>query len=200
MEKYTEKAFIIPELVGITKQTIDEHLKLYAGYVKHANLIQEKLGSLPADETYIRTELQRRFSFEFCGMRNHELYFYSLTGTASGITSSSKLEEDIIRDFDSIDNFWMRMKECAMTRGIGWAILSYDVTFDHLVISWVDEQHIGQLMNVFPVYAIDMWEHSYVADYKPSGKKNYVEDYIKNTNFSLLEKRYDAFLANLKAI
>lgn len=200
MEKYTEKAFIIPELVGITKQTIDEHLKLYAGYVKHANLIQEKLVSLPMDETYIRTELQRRFSFEFCGMRNHELYFYSLTGSASEISLDSKLSADIVKDFGSMEAFWARFKECAMTRGIGWAVLSYDTTFDHLVISWVDEQHLGQLMSTFPVYAIDMWEHSYVADYQPSGKKNYVEDYIKNTNFSLLEKRYDIFLSNLKAI
>lgn len=200
MEKYTEKAFVIPELIGISKDSLDEHLKLYSGYVKHANLIQEKLASLPADEAYLRTELGRRFSFEFCGMRNHELYFYSLTGGASVLSQDSRLALDIVRDFGSMDNFWNRLKETAMTRGIGWAMLSYDTTFDHLVISYVDEQHLGQLANVFPVYAIDMWEHSFVFDYKPSGKKNYVEDYIKNTNFNLLEKRYESFLNNLKAI
>ncbi len=199
MNTYTEKTFEIPELVGISAKNIEEHLKLYAGYVKHANLIQEKLNSLPVEETYIRTELQRRFSFEFCGMRNHELYFYSLTGSPSNIPTSSNLENQIVADFGSMDNFNLRLKETAMTRGIGWAVLSYDTTFDHLVLSWVDEQHIGQLMNTFPVYAIDMWEHSYVADYMPSGKKQYVEDYIKNTNFELITKRYDDFLSNLKA-
>lgn len=199
MNTYTEKTFEIPELVGISAKNIEEHLKLYAGYVKHANLIQEKLNSLPVEETYIRTELQRRFSFEFCGMRNHELYFYSLTGKPSTIPASSNLENQIVADFGSLDNFMSRLKETAMTRGIGWAVLSYDTTFDHLVLSWVDEQHIGQLMNTFPVYAIDMWEHSYVADYMPSGKKQYVEDYIKNTNFELIAERYDDFLSNLKA-
>jgi len=89
------------------------------------------------------------------------------------------------------------LRETAMTRGIGWVVLSYDTTFGHLVLSWVDEQHIGVLMNVFPVYTIDMWEHSYVADYLPSGKKKYVEDYIKNTNFELIRQRYDSFFSNL---
>lgn len=200
METYTAMTFDIPELVGISKTNIEEHLKLYAGYVKHANLIQEKLGALPADETYIRSELQRRFSFEFCGMRNHELYFHSLTGGASSIPSGSKLENSIVRDFGSMENFWNRLNETAMTRGIGWAMLSYDVMVGKLVLSWVDEQHLGQLMNVFPVYAIDMWEHSYVADYQPSGKKKYIEDYIKNTNFELIAKRYDDFLSLMPAM
>jgi Fe-Mn family superoxide dismutase len=200
IENYTAKEFVIPELVGITKQNIEEHIKLYQGYVKHANLIQEKLNTLSVDDAYLRAELQRRFSFEFCGMRNHELYFWALTGSASPVTSGSKLELDIVRDFGSMENFQNRLREVAMTRGIGWVVLSYDTTFDHLILSWVDEQHIGQLMNVFPVYAIDMWEHSYVSDYLPSGKKNYVEDYIKNTNFDLISKRYEAFLTNLKPL
>lgn len=200
METYTAKLFEIPELKGISRKNIEEHLKLYEGYVKHANLIQEKLNTFPAEENYIRTELQRRFSFEFCGMRNHELYFYALTGGASLIPESSTLYTHIVRDFGSMEIFFARLKETAMTRGIGWAILSYDTTFDHLVLSWVDEQHIGQLMNVFPVYAIDMWEHSYVADYMPSGKKNYVEDYIANTNFSILATRYEAFFKALVAV
>ena len=200
MNTYIPKNFEIPELVGISAKTIEEHLKLYTGYVNNANLIQEKLASLPKDETYIRTELQRRFSFEFCSMRNHELYFWALTGGPSRLNESSKLYEHIVRDFGSIDEFNFRIRECAMTRGIGWAVLSYDTTFDQLTLSWVDEQHIGQLMNVFPVYVIDMWEHSYVADYLPSGKKNYIEDYIKNTNFELVSNRYESFLSNLKAI
>ena len=63
MQPYTAKTFNIPELVGISKQNIEEHLKLYAGYVKHANLIQEKLNSIPNDETFLRTESFREFFF-----------------------------------------------------------------------------------------------------------------------------------------
>ena len=34
---YEAKTFDIPELEGISKESIDLHLGLYAGYVKHVN-------------------------------------------------------------------------------------------------------------------------------------------------------------------
>ena len=46
MPLFIEQKFVIPELKGITKKTIEEHLKLYAGYVKHANLVLEKIKEL----------------------------------------------------------------------------------------------------------------------------------------------------------
>mgnify|MGYP001595235381 FL=1 len=39
MKNFTVKTFNIPELKGVSKKSVDEHLKLYAGYVKNANLI-----------------------------------------------------------------------------------------------------------------------------------------------------------------
>ena len=41
MQKFEEKKFEIPKLKGISEKTIEEHLKLYAGYVKNINLILE---------------------------------------------------------------------------------------------------------------------------------------------------------------
>ena len=35
-----------------------------------------------------------------------------------------------------------------------------------------------------------MWEHSYVADYLPSGKKNYVEDFFLNINWDKVEENF----------
>ena len=76
---FEEQIFIIPELKGISQKTIEEHIKLYQGYVKHANLILEALNnspsSLEASQAYAISEMQRRFAFEFDGMRNHEFYF-----------------------------------------------------------------------------------------------------------------------------
>ena len=43
MKKFEEIKFNIGELKGISAKNIEEHLKLYAGYVKNANLILEKL-------------------------------------------------------------------------------------------------------------------------------------------------------------
>ena len=69
-------------------------------------------------------------------------------------------------------------------------MLYHDPHTDQLVATWVDEQHIGQLVDVDIVLALDMWEHSFVADYQPSGKKNYVEDFFSNLNWTVIEKNF----------
>ena len=43
--KFEEMKFNIGELKGLSAKNIEEHLKLYAGYVKHTNLILKKLMS-----------------------------------------------------------------------------------------------------------------------------------------------------------
>jgi superoxide dismutase len=36
-----------------------------------------------------------------------------------------------------------------------------------------------------------MWEHSFVADYQPSGKGQYIEDFFANINWTTIEKNYE---------
>lgn len=192
MEKFTAKQFNIESLQGISQKTIEEHIKLYEGYVKHANLILNKIESLKsnADSSYELAEARRRFGFEFDGMRNHELYFGSLEGGAQDI-SDSKLKAKIEADFGSFDNWLEDFKTLAKTRGIGWAILYYDKQSDSLLSSWVDEQHLGHLVGLTPIVAIDMWEHSFVADYQPSGKGTYIDDYMSQINWTFVEQIFD---------
>lgn len=194
MEHFTAKTFTIPTLIGISAKNIEEHLKLYAGYVKHTNLILEKITEYAKDaetNAYVLGELQRRFSFEFDGMRNHEYYFASLEGGAQAINTESTLYKKITEQFGSYDTWLMRFKAIALTRGIGWAILYYDVQTGKLLNSWVEEQHLGHLTGLTPILALDVWEHAYVADYHPSGKKQYVEDFFSNLNWSVIEKNFE---------
>lgn len=193
MSKFTPKQFNIRSLQGISQTTIDEHIKLYEGYVKHANLILEKIEALKnnPDSAYELSESRRRFGFEFDGMRNHELYFDVLEGEVSELSKDSKLYKQIEKDFKSYDLWLADFKTLAKTRGIGWAILYYDKKTNSLLNSWVDEQHLGHLVGLSPVVAIDMWEHSFVADYKPSGKAQYIDDYISQINWSLVSDSFD---------
>jgi ribosomal protein S17E len=46
MKKFEEQKFNIGELKGISAKNIEEHLKLYAGYVTHSNLVLEKITEL----------------------------------------------------------------------------------------------------------------------------------------------------------
>lgn len=189
---YTPKTFDIPELDGISKQTIDEHIGLYNGYVKHVNLIEEKIAELKEDSeknAYALAEVQRRLGFEFGGMKNHEAYFAQFEGGAKAIDQDSELYKSCLYLWGSWDAFMAQFSATALTRGIGWAMLYYDEEAQRLLINWVDEQHLGQLATAKIVLALDMWEHSYLMDYPPSQKKSYVEAFFRNLNWEVVARR-----------
>jgi Fe-Mn family superoxide dismutase len=193
MKKFEEQKFDIPALKGISAKTIEEHLKLYAGYVKHSNLILEKIEEMKKDSeknAYALAEVNRRFGFEFNGMRNHEVYFRALEGGAK-VLSESVLRAAISEKWGSYENWLAEFKAIALTRGIGWAMLYYDRASGELLNAWIDEQHLGQLQNCALILGLDMWEHSFVADYQPSGKKTYVEDFFTNLNWSVVEENFN---------
>lgn len=193
MKKFEPKTFDIPRLTGISETNIKEHLKLYGGYVKHANLILEHIEDLSKDSdqyAYELGELQRRFGFEFCGMRNHEYYFGSFEGGPQALNEDSPLKEAIEKEWGSFEAWLTRFKAIASTRGVGWVMLMYDKKTERLLNVWVDEQHLGHLVGASPVLALDMWEHSFVADYQPSGKKQYIEDFFVNLNWNTITNNF----------
>lgn len=197
MAQFEEKKFNIPELKGISAKTIEEHLKLYAGYVKHTNLIFQKIDELREDSeknAFALGEVQRRLGFEYNGMRNHEVYFDSLSEGPKTLNPDSELSKSIVYLWGSVENFLTQFKAVAMTRGVGWAMLYLDKKEHRLIMTWVDEQHLGQLQDCTLVLGLDMWEHSFVADYQPSGKKQYVEDFFANLNWSKVEENFNKAL------
>lgn len=193
MKPFTPRTFTLPDLKGISKKAIEEHLKLYAGYVKHSNLILEKINEYAVDaekHAYALGEIQRRFAFEFDGMRNHEFYFASLEGGATPLPANSTFKKAIKESFGSWDAWVARFKATALTRGIGWAILYYDHVSQQLVMTWSDEQHVGHLTDSCWIFGIDMWEHAYLFDYVPADKKKYVEAFFENVNWNVIEQNF----------
>lgn len=190
---YQEQAFDIPKLEGISDREIEEHLKLYAGYVKFSNTILEKIEEYKQDSeknAYAISELQRRFSFEFNGMRNHEYYFKSLESGAQSLPKDSALAKTIEEEFGSFDTWLAEFSALALTRGIGWAIMYFDPISKKLIHAWVDEHQIGQLAGLHIVLALDMWEHAFLFDYLPSEKKKYITAFFANLNWSVIEDNY----------
>lgn len=207
MQTYTEQTFNIPELKGISRNTLENHLKLYSGYVKNANLINEKIGEYMKDvekHAYALGELVRRFSFEFNGMRNHEYYFRSLEGGPVPLADGplkTAIEKDFadlisvkktgdMADMDGFDIWLHIFKNIALIRGIGWAMLYYDPHTSRLTHAWVDEQHLGQLNGLHLILGLDMWEHSYMMDYTSADKKKYIEAFFENLNWDVIEKNF----------
>lgn len=203
--KFEEKKFNIATLKGISAKTIEDHLKLYAGYVKNTNLILQKIEDLskPARTTdgvqsggdseknaYELAEVQRRFGFEYDGMRNHEIYFEALSNGKKNISKDGELYKSIEYVWESFDAWLARFKAIALTRGIGWAILYLDKKEKFLMNAYVEDHQMGQLTGCTPILCLDMWEHAYIADYAPGGKKDYVEDFFENLNWETIEKNF----------
>lgn len=201
-KQFEEKKFDIPKLKGISEKTIEEHLKLYSGYVKNANMILAKIDEYSEDASpmvgageehaYALFEISRRFGFEFDGMRNHECYFSHFENGSTPLAAGSALKIAIEEEWGTFERWQKRFKTLAATRGVGWAFLYYDPVSRRLLNTWIDEQHLGHLTGLSPVIALDMWEHSYVADYQPSGKKQYIEDFFANLNWETAEKNFSA--------
>lgn len=196
MHTYTPKEFDLPELSGLSKEQIDAHLGLYKGYVKHVNLIGEKLAAVRAGELeldpYIVSELRRRFAFEFDGMRMHEYYFTQFEGGAKELGSESKLAQNVTEKYGGIEDFVTHIKEVAGTRGIGWVVVYYDEVAKSVHTTFVADHELGQLAGLPIILALDVWEHAFMVDYLPSDKGKYLDAFFSNLNWSIVEKRFEA--------
>lgn len=193
---YTPKTFTLPELPGLSEKQIKVHIGLYEGYVKHVNLIAEKLGAVRNGELtldpYIVAELRRRYAFEFDGMRMHEYFFTQFEGGAQTLNNESTLAKTAAAKYGSSEAFLEHIKEVAGTRGIGWVVVYYDTEAKELITTFVADHEVGQLSGLPIILAMDMWEHAFMVDYVPAEKKNYVEAFLSNVNWSVIEKRFEA--------
>ena len=189
--EYKVQEFNIPEVKGLSEKQLEVHLGLYAGYVKHANLARELIADLGKDEknAYAVTELRRRYSFEFDGMRMHENYFEQLEGGANEIDGSGKLAQFVSQKYGDWNGFIDHFKAVAGSRGIGWVVLYADDKVGTPHITWVGDHELGTLSGLPILYAMDMWEHAFMVDYLPSEKAQYVQAFLDNTNWEVVEKR-----------
>ncbi|MDP2655048.1 MAG: Fe-Mn family superoxide dismutase [bacterium] len=188
---YTAKTFNLPALTGLSDKQIKVHLALYEGYVKHVNLIMEQMQNLKENNTdlYIITELRRRFAFEFDGMRMHELYFEQFESGSTALTTATALSEAVAGKYGSSEKFLAHIREVASSRGIGWVVVYKDS--DTIHTTFVNDHEVGQLAGLPILLALDLWEHAYMVDYVPAEKKNYIDAFFANLNWSVIEKRFD---------
>jgi len=192
---YTEKKFDIPALDGISAKSIEEHLSLYAGYVKNFNAISAKLPEYAKDSeanAHALSELIRRRSFEFGGMRLHEYYFQQFEGGATPLNPDGKLAQQFTKEYMKAEHFEPYFKAIGNMRGPGWAILYWDAYGQQLLAGFSGEQHMGHFVTLPIVLALDVWEHAYLLDYGAAGKGKYIDAFFKNLNWSVIEKRFDA--------
>jgi Fe-Mn family superoxide dismutase len=191
---YTAKQFNLPALEGISEKQIKVHLALYEGYVKHVNLIMSMIASYRKTDDeggkYALAELRRRLPFEFDGMRMHEYYFEQFDGGPIAINMESALAKAAKEKYQE-QTLEAHIREAAVARGIGWVVVYADPIANSLQTIFVNDHEIGQLAGLPILLALDLWEHAYMVDYVPADKKNYIDAFFANLNWSIVEKRFD---------
>jgi superoxide dismutase, Fe-Mn family len=191
---YTAKTFTLPKLEGISEKQLEVHLALYQGYVKHVNLIMATIkqyeGTDDEGGKYAIAEMRRRLAFEFDGMRMHEYYFEQFEGEKSG-SPESALAKAAAEKYGSGENFIKHIKEVTGTRGIGWVVVYKDTRANTIHTVFVNDHELGQLAGLPIILALDLWEHAYMVDYVPAEKKNYIDAFLANVNWSVIEKRFE---------
>ena len=188
---YTAKKFTFGNLDGISPKQLEVHIKLYEGYVKFLNTLEETVADLKKDSeknAYAIPEVMRRVGFEWNGMRMHEHYFSQWEGSPSPIGGA--LRDALVAQYGSYEKWESEFKAVGMMRGIGWAILSYDATTTNFLTHFVADHELGQLNDTKTVLALDMWEHAYMVDYTPAEKKQYIEAFSKNLNGASIQERF----------
>lgn len=189
--EYVAKTFSIPQLDGISAKSIEEHLGLYQGYVKNFNAISAALPELAKDTAkngIAISELIRRKSFEFDGMRLHEYYFEQFEGGAKELSKESALGMQMEKEYHQY--FKEYFTAIGSMRGPGWAMLYYDPVGKQFQTGFAGEQHQGHFVTLPIILALDVWEHAFLLDYGAAGKGKYIEAFFKNLNWSVIENRF----------
>jgi Fe-Mn family superoxide dismutase len=181
------------DLDGISKRTMEEHYKLYQGYVNKYNEIMTKVEALGADDlkaanpTYSQVrELKVELARAIGGVKNHELYFNHLGG--KGGKPSGALLAQIEKDFGSYDK-WLSDFKATGSSARGWAWLAWDREWNYMFNMIGDEQYSFPVWNAVPVLAMDVFEHAYFIDFG-SGKAGYIDKFFANLDWSDVEKRF----------
>lgn len=177
---------------GLSEQLLKNHFTLYQGYVANFNklndilIAMEKEGKHGIPEV---AELNRRFGWEFNGMRLHELYFENLAKEPTAIDKNSALLEKINKGWGSYEEFEKDFRAMAMARGIGWVVLYNDKQADRLFNVWINEHDAGHFTGCQPLLVIDAFEHAYMLDYGIK-RADYIEKIMVAIDWSVVAGRY----------
>jgi len=171
---------------GFSDQLLKNHFALYQGYVKNTNTLLELLSTKEVG-TPEYSELQRRFGWEWNGMRLHELYFENMAKNGAPLVDGP-LKKKIEKIYGNLEEQKKNFVGVGAMRGIGWVILAYDQVSDELFNIWVNEHDVGHFAGATPLLVMDVFEHAFMLDYGLK-RADYIEAFFKAIDWGVVEKR-----------
>jgi Fe-Mn family superoxide dismutase len=191
-QPYAVRAELKPKgLAGISEDQIAQHWKLYEGYVKNVNLLNEKIAALAGKKDFGPefAELKRRLGFEYDGMILHEHYFGILKAGQKAPSEDGALGKHLKKCFGGFANWKEEFTAVAKLRGVGWAILYFDPRSSTLTNHWIGLHEDGHPAGFAPILVLDVWEHAFMVDAGADGRPKYIEAFFKNVDWGKVERR-----------
>jgi Fe-Mn family superoxide dismutase len=192
--KLTPKEYDFSSVQGITLKQLQQHYKLYEGYVSKMN----EIWNIPNDAkefkdsnaTYSKMRsLKLGETFALNGVKLHQLYFQNMTGGFNNPTG--EIIKLIKRDFNSYENFLQYFKNVGLAVR-GWAILAIDPLDKRLHVFGSDAHDVGAVWNSYPLLIMDVYEHAYFMDFGTDRSK-YIDTFIKNINWRIVNGRLQKY-------
>lgn len=191
MKNYNEaKNLSFKSLKGISEKTLAVHYeKLYKGYVKKWQEIQEKLkmADKPLSNATFSDfrELKMEEGFAADAVILHEAYFDILSGEGK---PEGEIVKAIENDFGSFEKWQEEFKALGMASR-GWAVLAFDFNDGKLRNYSADWHSQGGIWGTAPILVLDVYEHAYFIDYG-SDRQGYIGSFFANLNWQAINRKY----------
>ncbi len=176
---------------GFSDQLLKNHFTLYQGYVTNINKLNDILVAIEKDGKFGTpeyAELNRRFGWEWNGMRLHELYFGNMSQSGSPLAPQEALTAAIAKEFGSLEAWQKDFVSMGAMRGIGWVVLYHDPLENRLFNVWINEHDMGHLAGAVPLLVMDVFEHAFMLDYGLK-RADYIEAFSKAIDWSVVAQR-----------
>ena len=194
--RYNARHFDLSGLKGISDATLEQHFKLYEGYVTQTNALNAKLAELVkdggVDEKHMLeySEMKRRLAFEYNGMVLHEHYFGNLRKHGDRAPArGSSFRETVDASWGSYQKWEADFTSVGKMRGVGWAVCCQDPATGHLINQWIEMHESGHIAGFVPILVMDVWEHAFILDYAVKDRPKYIEAFFSNVDWRAVESR-----------
>ena len=193
LETYVAKDFghlTANKMEGLSASQIEQHLKLYKGYIAKANELTGKLKVADiagANPTYAPfREMLIEESYAVNGVIYHELYFGNLGGKGGEPTGDFKaaVEERFASSAKFMD-YLTAAGKCMR----GWVVVGYNTRANHVATFGLDMHNMWSPANVVPLLVLDVYEHAYMIDYGIDRAK-YLDAFTRNIDWDVVNKRF----------
>jgi len=179
----------------MSEDTLDlHHGKHHQTYITNLNKFIEgsDMAEMSLEEIIIHSSKDKSKSGLFNNASQHwnHMLFWKCMKPGGGGSMPKKLEDRIVSDFRSLEEFKKQFIQAGITQfGSGWCWLSIDN--GKLVVTKTPNAENTLIHDMKPILGCDLWEHSYYLDYK-NRRPEYLENfYEKLINWEFVESNLD---------